>query len=101
MPEKTWEKEEIRTMLETRDVAVRKGLVSILKFQTRQETDTEETIEDNGVGFNGADAPFLTSLAKQVAAGRPLSTKQMTFGRRSMLKYAGQLARIANGKQAS
>ena len=99
MPDRVWEKEEIRTMLETRDVAVRKGLVSILKFQTRQEVDSEETIEDNGVGFNGADAPFLTSLAMQVAAGRTLSKKQMMFGRKRILKYSGQLARIANSRQ--
>jgi len=96
-----WQKEDIRAMLETRDVAVEKGLVSILKFQTSEETVRESTIEDNGVGFNGADAPFLTSLAKQVAAGRHLNERQMKFGRKCMLKYSGQLARIANGKQAS
>lgn len=95
---KVWKKEEIRELLETNDRAVVRGIVVIYSLQTTDEQQTAETIEHNGVGFSGIDAKFLTSLAKHILERGGLSPKQMVYARKKILKYAGQLTKVANGK---
>lgn len=103
---KKWKAEEIKEMLKTNDAWVWKALISIYMRQTEDEQVTEETTHNNGVGFNGVDAPFLSSLAKQVIRWKeghgsyrlPLSPKQMEMARKRILKYSGQLAKIANSQ---
>ena len=96
--DKKWTKEEIKELLMTKDNAVFRGLVVIYSLQTADEKLVADAIEDNGVGFNGFDAEFLTSLAKQALDKGWLSDKQMVYARKRMLKYAGQLAKVANGQ---
>lgn len=94
-------KDQIKTMLQTRDIAVAKGVLAIYAYQTAIEQSSETTNQDNGVGFNGADAPILSSFAKQLQQGRTLSVKQLAIARKKMLKYAGQLVKIANSKEVA
>lgn len=98
MTTKTWTKKEIRTALENDDRWLIRGVLAIYNFQTEAEKSQDATLEDNGVGFNGADAFILSQFAEQYKARGFLSRKQMDIARRKMLKYAGQLAKIANGK---
>lgn len=103
---KTFTKDEIAKLIDTNDQAVYRGLVAIYERQTADEQNTEDTKHQNGVGFNGRDAKFGTSLAKQVIAfneGKstyryPLSRTQLESGRKLLRKYAGQLAKVANAK---
>ena len=101
--------ESMKTLLETSGVAVLKGLVAIYNKQTADEQQTEETRHLNGVGFNGRDAEFGTSLAKRVISWNAqhltqpcrqwspmvFTTKQMMYARKMMMRYAGQLCKIA------
>ena len=98
MADKKWTKEEIREQLANNDKWLVRGLVAIYKFQTESEKASQDTHEDNGVGFNGTDAELLSSFAEQLIAGRNLTIRQIPWARKKMLKYAGQLAKIANGK---
>ena len=76
-----------------------RGIVAIYHKQTADEQNSESTIENNGVGFNGCDAEFLSSLAKQaIERNFALSQRQIEYGRKKMMKYVGQLTRIANGE---
>jgi len=77
-----------------------RGIAAIYEKQTYDEQQSEATKEDNGVGFNGIDAYILSSFAKQIKAGRTLSTKQLAIAQKKMPKYARQLLSIAkeNGK---
>jgi hypothetical protein len=95
---KIWKKEEIKDLLQKSDKAVMRGLVVIYSLQTEDEKKAEETSEHNGVGFSGVDAKFLSSLAKQVMVKGRLSEKQMLHARKKMMKYAGQLTLVSNGK---
>ncbi len=70
----------------------------LFERQTPSERASRTTIEDNGIGFNAFDAEFLTSLARQVDERGWLSPRQIKSGRRAVMKYAGQLVRIANGE---
>ena len=94
---KIWKKEEIKTMLQTNDNAVLE-IVVIYSLQTEDEKKAGETIEHNGVGFSGVDAEFMSSLAKFILNRGYLTDKQLEYGRRKIMKYAGQLTKVANGK---
>jgi hypothetical protein len=97
----------IKAKLETDNRWLERGILAIYNYQTSQEQRAGDTIEDNGVGFNGADGQFLSSIAKWIKGGcqygkqegHRLSVKQAAVARRKMMKYAGQLVRIINEKQ--
>lgn len=90
--------EQIKDLLKNNDKAVERAIVAIFNRQTESEKTTESTVEKNGVGFNGFDAKFFSSLAQQIQSGRTLSAKQISFARKGILKYSKQLASIANEK---
>jgi hypothetical protein len=102
-------KEAIKELLTTSDRAVEKGLTTLLSRQTAEEIATDSTHVHNGRGFSAFDAEFMTSLAKQVEAkiargvklGECLSEKQMVYARKKIMRYAGQLAEVANEKLAT
>lgn len=91
-------KESIQALLETSDKALVRGLMVIFALQTASEKESHMTREHNGVGFSPFHAEFLSSLAHQVQRGRSLSPKQTAALRKTMRRYAGQLAKVANGK---
>jgi hypothetical protein len=95
-----WNRENIRELLNKNDKMIEKSIVKIFENQTADEQSTEETSHDNGIGFSGCDAKILSSFAKQILEGRILSSKQLEIARKKMMKYAGQLARIANELEA-
>lgn len=94
-------KEFIREALAGSDKWLTKGLLAIYAHQTHDEQNSEATLEDNGIGFNGCDATILSSIAKQVQRSGTMSPKQTAIVRKKMLKYAGQLTRLANEKVAA
>lgn len=93
-----WTKEEIKAKLQTSDAWLLRGLMAIYNYQTSQEKSAMTTQEDNGVGFNGVDAFILSKFAEDYKKYGRLSPKQLALTQRKMLKYAGQLARIAKEK---
>ena len=94
---KKWTKDEIRKNLETDDRWLYRGILAIYAKQTEDEQASNSTEHSNGMGFNGMDADFMSSVAQQVQHLGWLSPKQREIARKKMLKYSGQLARIANG----
>lgn len=94
--DKVWNKDEIRELLEKRDDAVIRGLLAIWKFQTETEKDFQETREHNNVGFNAVDAQICSSFVNFYKKAGFLSKKQMVIARKKIMKYAGQLTKIAN-----
>lgn len=92
-----WTKETIKAKLAVDDRWLLRGLVAIYNKQTEDEKAVGVTAHDNGIGFNGVDAEILTSIAQQNIARGSVSPKQLAIVRKKMMKYAGQLAKIANG----
>lgn len=101
-----WNRSTIADRIATDDAWLTRGLVAIYMRQTADEQAAGTTKLNNGIGFNGCDAEFLSSLAEQVVEWyakdpharrpKPLSDKQLAACRKAMAKYAGQLAKIAN-----
>lgn len=93
----TWTKEQIKEKLLSDNKWLIRGMLAIYKKQTDDEKQSGITAYDNGVGFNGIDAELLTNFSLQYISFRSLSAKQIEIMRKKMPKYAGQLAKIANG----
>jgi len=70
------------------------GAVSRLyQFQEYDEQITGSTKYRNNVGFNGADAEFLTDILDRYNQRQSLSLRQVRAATRAMIKYVGQLER--------
>jgi hypothetical protein len=102
-----WNKTNIRQLLEKNDRAVNRGILRIYEYQTREEQTKAQTRESNGVGFNGIDASYGTFLANYILEKRKnandynvLTGKFLDRARKMTMKYAGQLAFIANEREA-
>lgn len=93
---RTWSKEEIKRLIETNDRMVIASLEQLYNCQTIDERNNHETREVNGVGFNGVDAPILTSFTLFYRERGYLSPKQINIARKKLVKYSGQLVRLAN-----
>lgn len=91
-----WTKEQIKQVLDQNDDQVARALVRLYARQTADERTTKTTNETNGQGFNGVDAPFLSSLAEQYIRKGYLTERQTQTARKSIQKYIGQLTAIAN-----
>lgn len=92
----TYTTEYIREKLQTDQDWLERGILAIYQRQTDEEQQVGETIEDNGIGFNGADANYFTYIAGYLQSGRHLTGDHIERSRQRMLKYSGQLERIAN-----
>ncbi len=97
-PDKVWKKEEIRDMLATNDKAVLRAIKVLYMLQTDDEKTTDTTKYHNKVGLSAVDAVFISSLARQLERQGRLSPKQILYARKALLKYAGQLTKVANKK---
>ena len=91
-------KDFIAEMMMSNDRWLIRGMCAIALKQTADEMENLSTSHSNGVGFNKVDAPILTNLATQIKQDRYLTLRQLNVARHRMLKYASQLARIANAK---
>lgn len=96
MSSKIWTKEEISAKLQTSDAWVVRAVIAIYERQTEDEQVSMTTNHHNSVGFNGVDAEIMSSFAQQAKRRGSLSPKQLVIARRKIMKYAGQLAAIAN-----
>lgn len=87
----------VKNKLATDQVWAVKALIRIFQEnQTADEQVSQTTSHDNGIGFTGVDAQFLSSLAQNYLRYGRLSEKQMSFVYRKMPKYAGQVIKMSD-----
>lgn len=92
MSQKTWDRETVIQLLETNDLALAKAVSVIYRAQTADEQSALQTKERNGVGFNGTDAPFLSSIAQKLPRyDNRMTQRQIAKVRPMMKKYWAQL----------
>lgn len=92
----------VKSMLATNKVWALKALVRIYQEnQTSDEQVAKVTSHDNGIGFTGVDAGFLSSLAEHYLKRGSLSDKQMAFVFKKMPKYHGQVIKMSNSAKLS
>lgn len=81
----------------------RKALTTALLYlfarQTSYEQSTGATSVNNGMGFTGVDAEFLSSVASRCKkTGREMTTGQFPYVQKKLVKYAGQLMGMLTDK---
>lgn len=97
------------------NMAVERALIILYERQTADEQASHSTNHENGMGFSAFDAEILSSFACQINSkvgkhndylgrvaklGECLSKKQMELARKRVVRYARQLAEVANAKVA-
>lgn len=97
------DKESIQELLRTNDKAVMRAVVAIYKRQTAAEQGAEETLLENGVGFNAADAKRMTAYAKVILMNPSyeMYPPSLEDARQRIMKYSGQLLEIAAANEAN
>ena len=73
-------------------------LQAMYNRQTQFEQEIKGTVIENGIGFNGVDANFLSSVAENSKQYGNLTGKQCDKVAAKLIKYAGQLQDIALSK---
>lgn len=87
----------VRRQLETKPEWALKALTRIFnENQTSEEQTIQAAKVNNGIGFTGTDADFLSSLAKQYISRKSLSEKQMVYVMRRMKKYHRQVVLMSD-----
>ena len=95
-PKRIWTEDEIRNLIQTNDKVLYGALKKIYAEQTADEQADGETNHRNGVGFNGVDAPILSSFAEFLNRAGFLTPKQRAIARKKLAKYNKQLTKLAN-----
>ena len=93
---RVWTEEEIKHLIQVNDNVLYGALKTIYAEQTADEKASRQANHQNGVGFNGADAPILSSFAEFLNKTGFLTPKQKIIARKKLVKYNKQLTRLAN-----
>lgn len=88
---KTWDREAIQQLLATNDAAVCRAILQLWNRQMPSEQSAHCAKFHNDQGFNAADAPVLSPLARRLAEGRPISPAEVMLARPRLMKYTRQL----------
>lgn len=91
-----WTEEEIKNLVQTNDKVLYGALKNLYACQTADEQSMGETNCKNGAGFNGVDAPILTSISQFLINRGYLTDKQKVLVRKKLVKYNKQLTKLAN-----
>ena len=91
-----WTEEEIKNYIQTNDTVLYGALKKLYDCQTADEQASGHTNHYNGAGFNGVDAPILSSMAEFLIKTGFLTTKQKVIVRKKLVKYNKQLTKLAN-----
>ena len=91
-----WTEEEIKKLIQENDEVLYGALKKLYACQTADEQATRNTHVVNGMGFNGVDAPILSSMAEFLQKTGFLTPKQKVICRKKLVKYNKQLTKLAN-----
>ena len=95
-PKRVWTSDEIKNLVQTNDKVLYGALRKLYACQTADEKATKEANHKNGAGFNGVDAPILTSMCEFLEKAGFLTVKQKSLARKKLAKYTKQLTVLAN-----
>ena len=93
---KVWTEDEIKELVQKNDTVLYGALKKLYGLQTADEKKAGATKHYNGVGFNGADSKFLSSVSEFLIRKGFLTDKQKVVTRKKIAKYTKQLTRLAN-----
>ena len=93
---RVWTEDEIKNLVQTNDTMLYRSLLKLYAEQTADEQAAGMTTHRNGAGFNGVDSNILSSFCEFLNNRGFLTVKQKALARKKMIKYTGQITRLAN-----
>lgn len=93
---RVWKESEIIYYIKTNDRVLYGALLKLYDCQTAEEQVEGNAKVNDGAGFNGVDAPILTSFAEFLKKTGFLTPKQRNLCRKKIVKYRKQLVLLAN-----
>jgi len=87
----SYTKEQIKENLSKNPKWIERALVVLHNLQTTEEQITNETIKENGVGFNSSDSRYLSYCSKWVKSGKHLNEKHLQKCGQRLPKYWKQI----------
>ena len=81
---------DLKTLITTDPNWTVAALLHVYSYQTADEQKSDQTEEDNGMGFNGVDAPILSSITKFYNRTGMMTKPQLGVVQRAIGKYHGQ-----------
>lgn len=96
MADKIYTREDIDQILRSNPKSVGRAMIRLYELQTKDEQQSEHTLENNGRGFCSYAAQKGTYYARWVLSGRELIGKHLDNALKIALKHSGQLVAIAN-----
>lgn len=91
-----WNEETIKEQIKKNQAWLERAILALFEKQTSDEKITEDTHHHNKQGFNKPDAHLLSYYAKWIQSGKHLDGAHLEKARNKVLKYSGQLTKIAN-----
>jgi hypothetical protein len=103
MSNKQWTEQDIIDLLNQEGdkgaAAVTRAVIAIYNRQTEDEKIVGDTRIHNNIGFNGADAKYLSFCASYaINTKKSLNGKHLDKAKSKIIKYRKQLLQIANGE---
>lgn len=74
-------------------------LMKLYEKQESDEQDVQQSVYQNGLGFNKVDAGVLSPIAEKVKAGEILTPTELKMVRKLLPKYSKQLSLLLTQKQ--
>lgn len=100
-----WTKDSVKTWVKDADVnntthraALSRALLFLYSRQTADEQESQHTAHNNGMGFSGIDAEFLSSVAQGIIKYGSMTPKQAVHVQRRLVRYSGQLLLMIESK---
>lgn len=78
-----WNKNTLEHLFQTNAKAVERAIILLHDRQTADERARQATAHHNSRGFNGTDAPILSSFADRIRSGRSLTDRQLAVVRKA------------------
>lgn len=91
MTRKRWDRDSIQNLLRRSPNAAVKALMLVFSYQLEIEKASQDSIEQNSVGFSLYDVKELTILAQYFIRNRELKPHQIDKCKRIMPKYWRQV----------
>jgi hypothetical protein len=91
-----WTEESIVQLILTKDEALFRAMKRLWEYQTDTEQVIGDAVEQNGVGFNKPDSQTVKHYLTKLTHGIEFKNWEIIKLRRIMVKYKGQLTKIAN-----
>lgn len=96
---KLWNEDQIKYFIKTNTSVLYSCLRELYNCQTDEEKINGNTSEENGIGFNAYDAPFLSAMIKDLNKYGHLTYGQREKTKQMILKYSKQLVKMANSRK--